>query len=673
MNTRFDPELSRLAFEDRLIEYCEDPDIPVLERVRLLAIVGERLDVFFMTRVGRLKRRVPGGDQKRSASATPTEQMAWIAAEGARIVRRSYRLLDELLGILAGSEVGIDRWANLAAEDREYLRHMCGSRLGSLVEPVIIEPTDDFPHVRNLRPALVAVARRRETGAPCLVVVELPADLPRLVPLKRRHRFVPLEDIIAVELPALCPGLDVEAAHLFRVTRNASTDFDEDDEEALSDVEDEIVRRPFQEVIRLEVERAMPRAIREVLREKFQREDQSSDHPLGEQDTYTVDGLLDLTALEELATLELPGLKSRTAERRARRVDHLLEGKGPDELLHFPFDDYETSVERLLHEAARHPGLESIHTTIYRTDRNSDVTAALRIARARGAEVGAVVELKASFDERDNIELARSLEADGIRVVLSPATLKVHAKIALVTFRSGDTSRRVALIGTGNMNAMTARSYIDLWLVTRDPRCTAEVAALFEVIVNGAPVPTFDCLLVAPFEMRRRFLELIEREIGHAAAGRACGIRAMMNGLTDPAVIAALYRASQAGVGIELMVRGVCLLRPAAPDISENIRVVSLAGQLLQHARIIHFRNGGSDDYFIGSADWRPRNFDSRIEVVTGVRQDDHKAALDRILSQTLAAREAWVLGSDGIYARDSTRSARSAQGSRTYVTLTPS
>jgi polyphosphate kinase len=673
LNTRFDPELSRLAFEDRLIEYCEDERIPVLERVRLLAIVGERLDVFFMTRVGRLKRRVPTGEQKRSAHATPAEQLAWIAAEGNRIMRRSYRLLDELLVILARSDIGIDRLERLADEDREYVRRMCRSRLGALITPVTIEPTDEFPHVRNLRPALVAAARRRQTGSPCLVVVELPADLPRLVPLKHEHRFVPLEQVIAAELPTLCPELDVEAAHLFRVTRNASTEFDDDDE-AMSDVEEEIVQRPFQEVVRLEVEHGMPDAIRERLRQELQCEDPSIDLPLVDQDVYVVDGLLDLTVLEELAKLDLPKLKSKSVEQRARRVDYLLDAAATDVLLHFPVDDYETSLEQFLRESARHPELESIHTTIYRTDRNSEVTAALRIARARGADVSAVVELKASFDEQENIDLARVLEADGVRVVLSPASLKVHAKIALVTFRDAHGPRRVALIGTGNMNALTARSYIDLWLVTRDPARTAEVAALFGVLVSGAAIPTFDCILVAPFDMRHRFLELIEREIAHATAGRPSGIRVMMNGLTDPAVIAALYRASQAGVAIDMMIRGVCLLRPGAPDISENIRIVSVAGRLLQHARIIHFRNGGEDEYFIGSADWRPRNFDSRVEVVTGVRQADHKASLDRILTETLSARDAWVIGSDGIYVRDSARGLSSSdQGNRTYVTLTPS
>lgn len=650
MNTRFDPELSRLAFEDRLIEFCEDAALPALERVRLVAIAAERLDVFFMTRVGRLKRRIATSEQNKAASATPAEQMSWVAAEGNRIASRGYRLVDELLEMLAASDVRIERWENLSDEDREHVDRICGRKLGSLITPVTVEPTQEFPHVRNLRPALVAPARRRDTGAPCLVVVELPAELPRLVPLSQRRHFVPLEQIIVAELAALCPELDVEAAHLFRVTRNASTDLD-DDESALSDFEREILQRPFQEVVRLEIERAMPAAMRERLRLELQRQGDTPELELGDQDTYEVEGLLDLTALEELAKLDLPHLKSAPITRRATRIDHLLAEGSDDALLQFPFDDYETSLELLLHEAARHPDLESIQTTIYRTDKSS-VVSALRAARARGGDVSVVVELKASFDEHDNIELARVLQADGVRVFLSPPSLKVHAKIALITLRSGDAVRRVALIGTGNMNAVTSRSYIDLWLVTGDPGRTREVAALFDRLTSGAPIPKFDCLLVAPFDMRRRFLELIERETSHAMAGRSSGIRVMLNGLTDPAVIAALYRASRAGVAIEMMIRGPCLLRPGVPEMSENIRIVSIAGQLLQHARIMHFRNGGRDAYFTGSADWRPRNFDTRIEVVASVVQDDHVASLDRILTDTLATPDAWVLGSDGVYVR---------------------
>jgi polyphosphate kinase len=677
LNTHFDPELSRLAFEDRLIEFCEDADIPLLERVRLLGIVAGRLDVFFMTRVGRLKRLVASGDDKRkNGGASPAEQLDAVATESKRIMRRAYGLLEnEFLPTLEQHGVGVERWDTLADRDRDFLRRACARQLETSIRPRVVKPGDAFPHVRNLRPAVIAVARRLREEAPPIVVVELPADLPRLVPLKAKQRFVPLEQIIVAELPALCRDLDVGEAHLFRVTRNADTDF-EAEYDVLGHVEEEVVRRPFQEVVRLEVDKAMPESLRDQLVKEFQREEETPAPSLDEQDVYAVPGLLDLTALEQIADLNLPQLKCAPLTRRATRIDSgILDAATSDNvLLHFPFDDYGTSLERFLAEAAKHPQLESIQTTIYRTDKKSAVVAALIAAKARGADATAVVELKASFDERENIEVARNLEAAGVHVVLSPTTTKVHAKIALVTVRDGQSRRRVALIGTGNMNAVTSRSYIDLWLVTQDPKCTREVARLFDVLTAGAKAKGFDCLLVAPFNMRHRFLELIDAEAAHARAGKPSGIRAMINGLTDPAIIAALNRASQAGVPIDLMVRGVCLMRPGAPEISENVRIVSVAGQLLQHARIFHFTNGGDDRYFIGSADWRPRNLDGRIEVVTTVSQADHLATLDRVLTETLGAKDAWVLGADGVYRRTGKAPCGPAdQGSRTYVTLTPS
>jgi polyphosphate kinase len=669
VNTKFDAELSRLAFEDRLIEFCEDPEIPLLERVRLVAIVAERIDVFFMTRVGRLKRLAASGTQKPSATAPPQEQLDVIALEARRMMRRAYALVDELFDGLAAIDVGIQDWSSLDEKDRAFVRTTCGSRLESSITATVVGASREtsaearpirylsrFPHVRNLRPALIVSARERQTDTPCVVIVELPAELPRLVRLEetgRARRFVPLEQIVIAELPALCPDLHCGDAYLFRVTRNAHTEFDDDDD-SLRDVEEEIERRPFQEVVRLEVEQTMPRAIRERLLDEFTREADGSAPDLGDRDTYPVEGLLDLTALEDIAKLDMPALKCAPLSRRPVRVDQILREGSGDALLHFPFDDFETSIERFLHDAARHPDLESMQTTIYRTDDRSDVVEALRVARSRGAQVNAIVEVKASFDERDNIELARALEADGIRVILSPPSLKVHAKTALVTFRGDRAPKRAALIGTGNMNAVTAKSYIDLWLVTRDPERTRDLALLFDVL-TGEKDPAevrFGKLLVSPFEMRRRFLEMIERESSNARVGRPAGIRGMMNGLTDSTIMDALYRASQAGVSVDLMVRGPCLLRPATPGLSDNIRVVSVAGSLLQHTRIYAFRNAGADEYFIGSADWRPRNFDVRVEVVTPITEREHVAQLERILSETLSAPDAWVLDADGVYQR---------------------
>lgn len=656
MNTHFDPELSRLAFEDRLLEFCEDGSLPLLERVRLLGIFSERMDVFFQTRVGLLKRLALEGDHKRAATLAPGEQLDAISIEATRMTHRAYALCDDLERELATHDVHIVEWDALSQDDLSHLRRVCGTRIADLARPDVVCTTESFPHVRNLRPTLIANAKRREDGVACVVLVELPADLPRLVKLDG-NRFVPLERVIAFELPALRPDLECEDSHVFRVTRNGHTELDDDDD-SLGEFEMEITQRPFQEVVRLEVEQGMPEPLRELLLAEFGREAQVNTPFLGSRDLYVVDGLVDLTALEDVAKVKLPQLRAKPLKARPATLDGMLEPGTGDMLLHFPFDDYDTSLEKFLEAAAAHPELESIQTTIYRTDRDSDVIAALCKARERGAEATAVVEVKASFDERDNIDRARALEAAGVRVVLPPASLKVHAKMALVTFREGGRMpRRVALIGTGNLNAVTAKAYIDLWLVTRDPERTGEVARVFEALTGGVEsgAPEFRSLIVSPFEMRQRFLAMIERETGNAAAGKPAGIRAMMNGLSDRPVMAALYRASQAGVPIDLMVRGICLLRPRAAGISENIRVISIAGFLLQHARIYHFVNGGAGEWFIGSADWRPRNFDVRVEVIASVTQKDHTTTLDRILTETLATPDAWELRDDGVYVRGGT------------------
>jgi polyphosphate kinase len=647
VNTRFDPELSRLAFEDRLIEFAEDRAIPLLERVRLLAIISERLDVFFMTRLGRLKRLAQGalGDTAEDLLA----QQQLVAMEAHRVVARAYRLLHTQLDDLRAHGITIERWDTIDATERARLRDRIGYQLQPLIHPVVIEEGQLMPHVRNLRPALVAeVASANTAGA--MAIIELPAEIPRLLALPGGLRFVPVEQVIIAELPGLCDGLEVRRAHMFRVTRNADTDYSAEDD-VLESVEAQIVWRPFQDVVRLEVEREMPASMRERLLDELQREAGTPGPSLADRDMYVVDGLLDLSALSAIADIDRPALKRSKVEHRVTRLDALLQGTADDVLLHFPFDDYESSIERLLLEAARHPKLAAMRTTIYRTDENSDVVNALREARARGADVTAVVELKASFDEHENIEWARMLGAEGVRVVLSPPDLKVHAKMALVTFQDGHTPQRIALVGTGNMNAVTARAYVDLWLATSDPERTAEVSAVFDTLEGGSLKVDYARLLVSPFNMRRRFVQLMEREVDHARAGRAAGIRAMVNGLSDPTIIAALHRASQAGVRVDLVVRGVCLLRPGAAE-SENIRIVSVAGHLLQHARIFHFHNDGDDAWFIGSADWRPRNLDRRVEVIISVTDPAHTAVLDRILTQTFERADAWELGPDGVYVR---------------------
>lgn len=672
MNTTKDPELSRLAFEDRLIAYCEDDAVPLLTRVRLLGIAAGRLDTYVMTRIGRLKHlAAEGKGAPKHGGSPPAEELEIVARELQRITQRAYRLLeDRLLPELATHGVRVERWDTLTAADRGAVRRSCHTELAAL-RAVIIARAQRLPHVRNLRPAIAVPVHSPEGGT---AILELPASLPRLVRIGPRggHCFVPVEEVIVAQLGSICPEAASGEAHLFRVTRNGDVDF-EPTVDLLGSVEQEVVRRPFQEVIRLEIERTMPADMRELLTNGFTHEEDTSQTQLDERDVCTVDGLMDLTVLEELAELDLPHQKSPRSARRAVRIarQHLESTAARDQLLHFPFDDYDTSIAEFLSTAAANPALTSIKTTVYRTENDSSVAAALLAARHRGADAGAIVEVKASFDERGNIALARNLAAHGVRVLLSPVTIKVHAKIALATFGDGPARRQVALIGTGNMNADTARSYVDLWLVTSRPEYTSELERVFDALA-GAPMPhRFDRLMVAPFDLRQRFIELIHREAENARAGKPAGIRAMINGLTDPEIIAALVFASQAGVRIDMIVRGVCSLTPGVPGTSENIGIVSVVGPLLQHARIFHFVNGGDDLYFIGSADWRPRNFDERVEVVTRVPQADHSKMLDQVLDETLNSPDAWTLGADGVYRRNAPQS-RSLQGRRTYVTLTP-
>ncbi|HSJ13408.1 MAG TPA: polyphosphate kinase 1 [Longimicrobiales bacterium] len=650
-------DLSRLAFDERILAFAEDPRTPLLERVRFLGMFGERRDDFFMTRVARFKLLAGIGSEKRSMDGmTPGEQLDAIGIRARQIMRRSYALLAALVPELERHGIVVERWPELSHEDREYLRETYGARLAALVTPLAADPTHPFPHIRNLRPALAATVRLRETGQEQFIAVELPGDLPRFVPLPGGHRFVTLEDVVEATLPELYRGLQVLRANMFRITRSANIDIDADPLDMLQAIEEKVTQRPFQEIVRLEVEKSMPPDMRHRLLRELQFDSEDTPTTLSEQDVYTVERFVDLAALEEIAALDLPELKFPPRDPHVPlEADRSVfdQVRERERFVHFPFDSFEESVERLLREAADDPDTVAVKVTVYRTSKDSGVVEALRRARENGKDAVAMVELKASFDEQRNIEWARGLEAAGIRVVFSPPKYKVHAKIALVLRREGEELRRYAYIGTGNLNARTAASYIDVGILTAEASLTEEVNGVFNLLTGYSAGEEMDELLVAPFNMRRRFLRLIEREAEHARAGRPALIRGQLNGLADRRLIGALYRASQAGVKIEMMVREICALRPGVPGVSDNIRIVTLVGRFLQHARIFHFHNAGADEYYIGSADWRPRNMVERIEVATPVRDPDHQRRLADILDETLAHPDGWLLRPDGTYLRD--------------------
>jgi polyphosphate kinase len=652
-------ELARLAFDERILVHAEDAATPLLESVRFLSMFGERRDDFFTSRVAHFKRLLAASPGERTLDGlTPAEQLDAIAARARQITRRAYRLLNRrLLPDLAAHGIGILRWSSLAEPERAFVRETYGPQLEALVTPLVADPAHPFPHIRNLRPALAVMVRTPE-GDEHMVAIELPGDLPRFVPLPGGYRFVMLDDVIEASLPELYPGLEVVRAHTFRVTRSAQIDLDGEPFDVLQAVEEEVTRRPFQEVVRLEVEHAMPPGMRHHLLREFQYELEDQLSVPGEQDVYTVGRLVDFASLAEIADIDNPELKYPPLPQRDpidadRSVFEVVRER--DLLFRFPHDSFEHSVLRFLHEAAVDPAVVSIKITLYRTGSESPVIDALREARSNGKEVAALLELKASFDEQRNIEWARDLEQDGIRVVFSPAAIKVHAKIALIVRREDDGLARYAYIGTGNLNATTARSYIDLGLLTADPELGREVGAVFNLLTGYSGGAEIRRLIVAPFDMRRRLLRLIERETAHARAGRDASIRAQMNGLADRRLIGALYRASQAGVRIRMTVREICSLRPGVPGVSDNIAVVSVVGRLLQHARIFHFHNGGDDEYYIGSADWRPRNLSDRIEVITPVSDPAHHALLDAALDETFHDPAAWQLGAAGEYTRRGT------------------
>lgn len=649
-------ELSNLAFQRRVVELADDPDVPLLERVRFLSILGSNLDEFYMTRVAGFKRQIALGNTKKTLDGlTPDEQLRVIGVEARELLDQAYRrTYPALMEALSAHDVGLVHRDSLTAADRRYLHTNYTAQLDAIITPLLMMADGTFPHIRNLRPALIVVLGE---GSPeRYAVIELPGDIPRLVPLPGGRRFIPLEDVIRASLPRLLDERPIEASYLFRVTRSGNLNLDSDNlDDLIEAVAETVARRPFQPAVRLEIDHAIPSAVEDFLLRQLKEEARTRVSHLDESDVYRIDGLIDLNRLAQIAALPIPELRYRKVKRTTplRRGTSIFDQlRGKDVLLRFPKHSFEATVERFVQEAATDPAVESICITLYRTNRSSRIVRLLRRAHRNGKQVMAMIEVKASFDESRNIEWARTLEAAGIRVLYGPPSLKVHAKIASVLRREEDGIRIYTYIGTGNLNAATAAAYTDLGLLTADPVLGAELAGLFRTMAGEEGRSRYDQLIAAPFNMRRRFLELIDRETEHALAGRGGAMTIKLNGIADREIIAALYRASRAGVRIDLNVRGICSLRPGVPGLSENIRVISMAGRFLEHSRIYRFDNAGSPEFYIGSADWRGRNLSRRVEVVTPVHDPRHRETLDQILEHEFNHAFAWELKSDGSYVR---------------------
>ncbi|HUP90265.1 MAG TPA: polyphosphate kinase 1 [Longimicrobiales bacterium] len=650
------PEISRLLFDERILSIVESKDTPLLERVKFLSMFWTRLDDFFMTRIAEFQDQVAENETGITPDGlTAVQQLEVTRLRARHLSQRAYGYLTkELLPALESNGIRIMRWDDLDEAERDYLRDSYQARVEAVITPVIADPTHPFPHIRNLRPAIAAFVRLPESTREHFVAIQLPGELPRFIPLKGGRSFIPLEEVILAMLPNLYRGLEVVRAHTFRITRSGNLDIAEEPAGGiLSAVEAEVARRPFGEAVRLEVDSAMPTTMRDWLFRELQFETPDTLQALSESDIYTVERLVDLVALKEIAALEIPELKYPPAKQNTpldpeRSIFEQMREK--DHLVCFPFDSFDQTVERFISDAAEDDDVVSIKVTLYRTDAGSRIVQALAKARTAGKDAFALVELKASFDERRNVEWARSLEAAGVHVVFSPVAFKVHAKTALVVRREKEGVQRYAYIGTGNLNAATARGYTDLGIFTTDPELTEEVNAVFNLLTGYSAGGDFKHLLVSPFNMRARFVEMVEREMEHAKAGKKAHIRLQLNGLADRRMISVLYRAAEAGVRCELAVREICCIRPGIPGISDNITVVSKLGRFLQHARIYYFYNDGDPEYFIGSADWRPRNLSKRVEVVTPIRDPEHRKVLDGLLDSYLNDPDVWQLAADGAY-----------------------
>ena len=653
-------ELSWLEFNRRVLHEAVDPRTPLLERLKFLAICGSNLDEFFQVRVAGLKRQVSAGIMERTADGmTPEAQLRAISQTVRELVRQDRRCLhEELLPRLAERGVVLHpRVRDVPREERARLDAYFHSNVFPVLTPLAVDPGHPFPYISNLSLSLAVVLRGAD-GEERFARVKVPKILPRWVPLVSPNQFVPLEEVIGGNLESLFPGVEILGWYTFRITRDTELQIDDNDDadDLLSLIQEEVRNRRFAEVVRIEVHASMPPSLRALLLAEFSEQQEPPARPLTMEDLYEVPGLLDTADLLPLAALEVPDLRDPpfhpTTQPRLAAPRNLLDViREGDIFLHHPYDSFATSVERFLQTAADDPDVLAIKLTLYRTGGDSSIARILAQAAERGKQVAVLIELQARFDEENNIIWAQRLEDVGVHVSYGVPGLKTHAKVALVVRREGDTMRRYLHIGTGNYNPKTARVYTDFGILSANPDLGADLTDLFNVLTGFASPIGYRKLIVAPRGMRERFLAMIHREMEHHLAGRPARIMAKMNALVDPDIMVALYRASQAGVPIDLIVRGICCLRPGLPKISETIRVISIVGRFLEHSRAYYFLNGGDEEGYIGSADWMPRNLERRIEAVAPVENLAHRQTLREVLELMWQDnRQAWELRGDGSY-----------------------
>jgi polyphosphate kinase len=652
-------ELSWLDFNARVLALARDPRTPLLERAKFLAIFASNLDEFFMVRVAGLKRRQSMGVGVRSADGLSTRaQLALISDRTQELSSEHAECFSmEVRPALAAQGIRIALWAELDKGQQSTLHDYFRDRLFPVLTPLAVDPAHPFPYISGLSLNLAVLVRDTETGTEHFARVKVPNNVPRFVSVEEEAgtTYLPLEELIGAHLEQLFPGLEVTEHHFFRVTRNTDVEVDEDrDEDLLQALERELARRRFGPAVRLEVSPTMDAHVLDLLVRELE---------ITNDDVVEVPGLLDLASLWQLyGGADRPDLKEppwvpsthprlSDGEKAADIFGALREG---DVLVHHPYDSFATSVQRFVEQAAADPQVLAIKQTLYRTSGDSPIVDALIDAAEAGKQVVVLVEITARFDETANIKWARALEKAGCHVVYGLVGLKTHCKTCLVVRQEQGQLRRYAHIGTGNYNPKTARIYEDLGILTADPEVGADLTDLFNSLTGYSRQTDYRTLMVAPHGVRKGLIARIEREAGHARAGRPARVRLKANSVVDEKVIDALYRASQAGVQVELVVRGICALRPGRPGLSDNIRVISIVGRFLEHSRVMAFghpdRDGGADsEHWLGSADMMHRNLDRRVETLVRAKDKAVAAQLDTLFDRSLADDVVrWELRADG-------------------------
>jgi polyphosphate kinase len=648
-------ELSWLQFNERVLELAEDDSTPLLERVKFLAIYASNLDEFFMVRVAGLHDQVEAGIDARGPDGLSARQtLERITERATELGHRHSRAWEgSVRPTLAEHDIRVVDLADCSEDELEAIDRLFAEQIFPVLTPLAVGPGRPFPYISNLSLSIGVFVRDPDLGVETFARVKVPKEvLPRFVPIAD-ETFIPLESVIARNLDELFPGMEILRHDFFRVTRDADFTVSDEADDLLRAVEDELRRRRFGEVVRLEVASTMDPDMRGYLIEQL---------AIDETQVVDTDGLLDM---EDLFSLEIEGHRELRyepwtpevppafAEADNGNVDVLGAMRAGDLLVHHPYDSFAGSVERFIKQASEDPDVLAIKITVYRTSDDSALVPALIEALERGKQAVCLVELKARFDERRNIGWARALEESGAHVVHGLPGLKTHAKAVLVVRREGSGVRHYVHVGTGNYHAKTARLYEDFGLFTCDPGIAADVAELFNTLTGAARTPEYREVVVAPDHMRNWFLAEVQRTIEARRAGEDARIVLKMNSLVDARCIRALYEASQAGVGVDLAIRGICCLRPGVPEVSENITVVSVVGRFLEHSRIYGFHCGEQHRYWIGSPDIMPRNLDTRVELLAPVKDESLRGELEDTLERNLADDTfAWELGPDGEWTR---------------------